>query len=141
MGKKLYIGNLSYSVDSSELEKLFADRGKTVSAEIVVDRDTGRSKGFGFVEMSSDEEAAAAIAALNGAEHLGRPLTVTEAAPRSPKGAFQSKPLGILIEPGEATAEEIGALLAEVSKLYRMVGGSGITFTLRDVRSMSEALV
>ena len=72
MGKKLYVGNLSYTVDSSELEQLFGQHGTVVSAQIINDRDTGRSKGFGFVEMGSDEEAQAAIAALNGQQHQGR---------------------------------------------------------------------
>jgi len=82
MGKKLYVGNLSYDVDSSSLEQLFAAHGTVESAEIIADRDTGRSKGFGFVQMSSDEEAQAAITALNGQQHGGRALTVNEAKPR-----------------------------------------------------------
>ena len=82
MGKKLYVGNLSYDVDSSALEQLFAAHGSVQSAQIITDRDTGRSKGFGFVEMSSDAEAQAAIAALNGQESGGRALTVNEAKPR-----------------------------------------------------------
>src|SRR5207247_832749 len=86
MGKKLYVGNLSYQVDSSELEQLFAQHGTVVSAQIINDRDTGRSKGFGFVEMGTDEEAQAAIAALNGQEHGGRALTVNEARPREDRG-------------------------------------------------------
>ena len=88
MGKKLYVGNLSYDVDSSELEQLFGAHGTVQSAEIISDRMTGRSKGFGFVEMGSDEEAQAAIAALNGQEHQGRALTVNEAKPREdrPRG-------------------------------------------------------
>jgi len=86
MGKKLYVGNLSYNVDSSELEQLFGAHGQVVSAQIINDRDTGRSKGFGFVEMSSDSEAQAAIAALNGQQHNGRALTVNEARPREERG-------------------------------------------------------
>jgi len=82
MGKKLYVGNLSYNVDSSELEQLFAQHGQVTSAQVINDRDTGRSKGFGFVEMANDNEADAAIAALNGQEHGGRALTVNEARPR-----------------------------------------------------------
>ena len=82
MGKKLYVGNLSYDIDSSELEQLFGAHGQVVSAQIINDRDTGRSKGFGFVEMSNDDEAQAAIAALNGQHHTGRALTVNEARPR-----------------------------------------------------------
>jgi RNA recognition motif-containing protein len=86
MGKKLYVGNLSYDVDSSQLEQLFATHGTVESAEVIADRDTGRSKGFGFVEMSSEAEAQAAIAALNGQEHGGRSLTVNEAKPRENRG-------------------------------------------------------
>ena len=88
MGKKLYVGNLSYDVDSSSLQQLFSAHGTVESAEIIADRETGRSKGFGFVEMSSDAEAQAAIAALNGQEHIGRALTVNEAKPREdrPRG-------------------------------------------------------
>ena len=82
MGKKLYVGNMSYEMDSSALQELFAAHGTVQSAEIISDRETGRSKGFGFVEMSSDAEAQAAIAALNGKEHGGRALTVNEAKPR-----------------------------------------------------------
>jgi len=82
MGKKLYVGNLSYDVDSSALQALFTPHGTVESAQIITDRDTGRSKGFGFVEMSSDAEAQAGIAALNGQDHGGRALTVNEAKPR-----------------------------------------------------------
>src|SRR5688572_16161489 len=86
MGKRLYVGNLSYQVSSSELEQLFGQHGTVQSAEVVADRDTGRSKGFGFVEMSNDDEAQAAIAALNGQQHGGRALTVNEAKPREDRG-------------------------------------------------------
>ncbi len=88
MGSKLYVGNLSYSTTSSDLEQLFAQHGTVQSAEVISDRETGRSKGFGFVQMGGDEEAQAAIAALNGQEHDGRPLTVNEAKPREdrPRG-------------------------------------------------------
>lgn len=86
MGKRLYVGNLSYSVTSSDLEKLFAAYGTVQSAEVVADRDSGRSKGFGFVEMGTDEEAQAAIAAMNGQENNGRALTVNEARPREERG-------------------------------------------------------
>src|SRR4051794_10490635 len=82
MGKKLYVGNLSYDVDDSTLNSLFAAHGNVQSAQIIMDRETGRSKGFGFVEMSTDEEAQAAIAALNGQDHGGRQLTVNEAKPK-----------------------------------------------------------
>lgn len=89
MGKKLYVGNLSYDVDSSALEGLFKPHGNVQSAEVIMDRDTGRSKGFGFVEMSSDEEAQAAIGALNGQEVGGRALKVNEAKPKEPRsGGF-----------------------------------------------------
>ena len=86
MGKKLYVGNLSYGVTASDLEQLFAAHGKVESAQVIADRDTGQSKGFGFVEMGSDQEAQAAIAALNGAQSGGRSLTVNEAKPREDRG-------------------------------------------------------
>jgi RNA recognition motif-containing protein len=88
MGSKLYVGNLSYNTTGSDLEQLFGQHGSVQSAEVISDRDTGRSKGFGFVQMGSDEEAQAAIAALNGQEHDGRALTVNEAKPREdrPRG-------------------------------------------------------
>lgn len=86
MGKKLYVGNLSYGVNSSELQELFSRFGTVESAQVIEDRESGRSKGFGFVEMSSDEEAQAAIQGLNGQEHGGRPLTVNEARPREDRG-------------------------------------------------------
>lgn len=82
MGKKLYVGNLSYNIDNAALERLFAAHGTVESASVVTDRDTGRSRGFGFVEMSNNGEAHSAIAALNGTEHDGRALTVNEAKPR-----------------------------------------------------------
>src|SRR3954471_16425527 len=82
MGKKLYVGNLSYDVDSSALEQMFSPHGSVHSAQIINDRDTGSSKGCGFVEMSSDAEAQAAISAMNGHESGGRALTVNEANPR-----------------------------------------------------------
>ncbi len=82
MGKKLYVGNLPYSIDNAGLGDLLGQFGSVQSAEVIMDRDTGRSKGFGFVEMSSDSEAQAAIAGLSGKEHGGRALTVNEAKPR-----------------------------------------------------------
>jgi RNA recognition motif-containing protein len=88
MGSKLYVGNLSYNMTGSDLEQLFSPHGAVQSAEIIADRDTGRSKGFGFVQMGSDDEAKAAIGALNGQEVGGRALTVNEAKPREerPRG-------------------------------------------------------
>ncbi len=86
MSKKLYVGNLGYNVTSSELQQLFAAHGTVQSAQVVEDRDAGRSKGFGFVEMSSDEEASKAIAALNGKVLGERALTVNEAKPRENRG-------------------------------------------------------
>jgi RNA recognition motif-containing protein len=86
MGKKLYAGNLTYDVTDSALEQLFAPYGTVQSAQVIMDRDTGRSKGFGFVEMGSDQEAQAAIQALNGKQVEGRALTVNEAKPREDRG-------------------------------------------------------
>jgi RNA recognition motif-containing protein len=86
MGKKLYVGNLGYGVTDSDLAKLFEAHGPVQSAQVIMDRDTGRSKGFGFVEMGSDQSAQAAIAALNGKEMEGRTLTVNEARPKESGG-------------------------------------------------------
>lgn len=86
MGKKLYVGNLAYSVSSADLQDLFSEFGSVRSAQVIEDRETGRSKGFGFVEMESDEAAQAAINGLNGQQHDGRPLTVNEARPREERG-------------------------------------------------------
>jgi cold-inducible RNA-binding protein len=86
MGKRLYVGNLTYGVNDSDLQQLFEQHGTVNSAQVVMDRDTGRSKGFGFVEMGTDQEAQAAIQALNGKEHEGRALTVNEARPREERG-------------------------------------------------------
>ena len=86
MGKKLYVGNLTYGVSDSDLQQLFEPHGTVQSAQVIMDRDTGRSKGFGFVEMGSDQEAQAAIAALNGKEVDGRSLTVNEARPKTEGG-------------------------------------------------------
>src|ERR1700734_868769 len=86
MGKKLYVGNLNYDVTDSVLAELFAAHGTVQSAQVIMDRDTGRSKGFGFVEMGSDAEAQVAIAALNGSQQGGRSLTVNEARPKEGGG-------------------------------------------------------
>ena len=82
MAKKLYVGNLSYEVTDSDLQNLFVPHGAVQSAQVIMDRDTGRSKGFGFVEMDNGDQAQAAITALNGHEVNGRTLTVNEARPR-----------------------------------------------------------
>ena len=94
MGRKLYVGNLAYGVNDADLQQLFAAHGNVESAQVIMDRDTGRSKGFGFVEMGSDAEAQAAIAALNGKEVDGRSLTVNEARPKTEggRGAFRGGP-------------------------------------------------
>ena len=85
MGRKLYIGNLSYSVTDGDLQSLFAEFGTVQSAQVIMDRETGRSKGFGFVEMGEETEAQAAIAALDGREMNGRALTVNEAREQTPR--------------------------------------------------------
>ena len=86
MGKKLYVGNLSYDTSNDTLQEMFEAFGTVQSAQIIMDRETGRSKGFGFVEMGSDQEAQAAINGLNGKESGGRALTVNEARPREDRG-------------------------------------------------------
>ncbi len=90
MSKKLYVGNLSYNVTSTSLEEMFTPFGTVRSAEVIQDRDTQRSKGFGFVEMEDDNAAREAIAGLNEKEHDGRPLTVNEAKPRESRGGSYS---------------------------------------------------
>ena len=85
MAKNLYVGNLSYSTTQERLQELFEEYGEVVSANVITDRETGRSRGFGFVEMSNEQEAQAAIDALNGQEVDGRSLTVNEARPRAPR--------------------------------------------------------
>jgi RNA recognition motif-containing protein len=85
MGKKLYVGNLPFSATDQILTDTFAQCGTVESAKIIIDRDTGRSKGFGFVEMSSDSEAEVAISKFNGADYDGRPMTVNEARPMAPR--------------------------------------------------------
>jgi len=86
MGKKLYVGNLNYEVTDSDLSKMFEAHGTVESAQVIMDRDTGRSKGFGFVEMKTEQEAQAAIAALSGQDVGGRSLTVNEARPKTEGG-------------------------------------------------------
>lgn len=90
MAKKLYVGNLTYEVTDSDLQTLFAPHGTVQSAQVIMDRDTGRSKGFGFVEMDTSDQAQAAITALNGQDSNGRTLTVNEARPREDRGGARS---------------------------------------------------
>jgi len=90
MGSKIYVGNLSYDTTSSALEQMFAPHGTVQSAEVIQDRDTNRSKGFGFVQMSNSTEAQAAITALNGQQQDGRALTVNEAKPREDRGGSRN---------------------------------------------------
>jgi cold-inducible RNA-binding protein len=83
----IYVGNLAWGCSSDDLLKLFSSHGEVARAQVVMDRETGRSRGFGFVEMANQEEAEAAIKALNGSDLNGRPLTVNEAKPREPRPA------------------------------------------------------
>jgi len=92
MGTKLFIGNLAFSVDDSALQGVFSKHGTVASAKVIVDRDTNRSKGFGFVEMSTNEEASKAIQALNGTDLDGRAINVSEAKPQAPRD--NSRPRG-----------------------------------------------
>lgn len=86
MGNKLYVGNLGYSATDADLQQLFGAFGTVQSAQVINDRDTGQSKGFGFVEMNSSTEAEAAITGLNGKQHDGRALKVNEAKPKTTSG-------------------------------------------------------
>lgn len=96
MSKKLYVGNLPYSTTDEDLMSVFTELGTVTSARVIIDRETGRSKGFGFVEMASDDEALNAATQLNGHPFMGRPLTVNEArpreddAPRGPRGGYSN---------------------------------------------------
>lgn len=92
MGAKLYVGNLPYSIDEAKLQEHFARYGSVVSARVIIDKFSGRSKGFGFVEMSSGEEAERAIAALNGQDFEGRSLVVSEARPQEPRPGAGPRP-------------------------------------------------
>ena len=94
MGRKLYVGNLSYNTSDSDLQTLFGEFGTVQSAQVIMDRDSGRSKGFGFVEMENDEQAQAAITALNGQDSNGRALTVNEARPREERSGGQRQSSG-----------------------------------------------
>jgi cold-inducible RNA-binding protein len=94
VAKKLYVGNLSYEVTDTDLQNLFQPHGTVQSAQVIMDRDSGRSKGFGFVEMESDEQAQAAITALNGQDSNGRALTVNEARPREERSGGQRQSSG-----------------------------------------------
>jgi cold-inducible RNA-binding protein len=91
VGKKLYVGNLSFDLADNDLKTLFEPHGTVQSAQVINDRDTGRSKGFGFVEMGSGEEAQAATVALSGKEVNGRALTVSEARPREERGSSRDR--------------------------------------------------
>ena len=106
MGSKLHVGNLSYATTSSDLQQLFSAHGAVQSADVISDRDTGDSKGFGFVRMGSDEEALAAISALHGGQHDGRALTVAQAKPRETDGrssGFAPTAVGMRIPGGGRT--------------------------------------
>jgi RNA recognition motif-containing protein len=85
MGKKLYVGNLPFSASDASLEQIFSQCGTVESAKIITDRDSGRSKGFGFVEMSTESEASNSIEKFNGADYEGRAMTVNEAKPMAPR--------------------------------------------------------
>lgn len=91
MGKKLYVGNLPYSANDQFLQDTFAQCGTVESAKVIMDRDSGRSKGFGFVEMSTEAEATQAISQLNGADCDGRALTVSEARPMAPRDSQSNR--------------------------------------------------
>ena len=112
MGKKLYVGNLGYGIRNSDLEQLFGAHGTVRSAEVITDRTTGQSKGFGFVEMSSEQEAKAAIAALNGKDMGGRAVTVNEARPKE-EGGSRAPVAPVATAVAGVEAAEAGAMAAE----------------------------
>ena len=94
MGKRLYVGNLSYSLKAAELEEVFKSAGEVVNVKVVMDQETGRSKGFAFVEMATDEQGTRAIETLNGKDMGGRALKVTEANPRPERSSGGARPPG-----------------------------------------------
>jgi cold-inducible RNA-binding protein len=100
VAKKLYVGNLPYGITDSDLERVFGQHGRVESAQVITDRDTGRSKGFGFVEMGSDQEAQTAIQALNSEDFNGRALTVNEARPREERGGSRRESGGYRAQSG-----------------------------------------
>lgn len=107
MSKKLYVGNLPYAATDADLQAEFGQFGAVVSAKVIFDRETNRSKGFGFVEMASDEDAVKAIAALNGAQFEGRSLTVNEAKPMAPRTRPTAAPDN-RVEYGNRTSDDYG---------------------------------
>jgi RNA recognition motif-containing protein len=107
VGRSLYCGNPDYSVSSSDLERLFSQFGSVQSAQVIADRDTGRSKGFGFAEMDSEAEAQAAISGLSEAEHNGRTITVNEAKPRESRDGGHGSGGGVAVIADEV-ADEVG---------------------------------
>ena len=113
MAKKLYVGNLSYGTTDSDLQRMFEEFGTVQSAQVIMDRESGRSKGFGFVEMGSDQEAQAAINALNGKDVDGRALTVNEAKPREDRGAGRAVV-------AEAVMAAVVAAAADAIRRYRL---------------------
>ena len=123
MGKKLYVGNLTYGVTDSDLQQMFAAHGTVQSAQVIMDRDTGRSKGFGFVEMGSDQEAQAAITALNGKEVDGRALTVNEARPKTEGGG------------GGAAAAAVAAATAAAAAAVAAVTAAAVVAVVADAKA------
>ena len=116
MSMKLYVGNLAFQTSSDDLQQLFAQAGTVESASVVEDRDTGRSRGFGFVEMSSKEEGEAAIAQFNGKEVNGRSLTVNEAKPRENRGGGGGGRGGMPGFDEKLSQNEIASLISHVRK-------------------------
>ena len=129
MGSKIYVGGLPYAATESQLTTLFATHGTVESARVITDKFTGQSRGFGFVEMSTPEEAKAAITALNGSQMDGRPLTVNEAKPQEPRtggggrGGFGG---GAFVTPGRYTAT-LGKQVGDTVTPY----GAGVSFLVK----------
>ena len=119
MGKNIYVGNLPYDTTGDDLVELFQTYGTVTSGQVIIDKFSGRSRGFGFVEMANDDEAQAAIDALNGTPYGGRPLTVNEARPREERG-----PAAAVAEVAAATAAAGGAAMAVVAAVAAMEAGA-----------------
>ena len=124
MGKKLYVGNLAYSVSSSDLEGWFSQFGTVQSAQVIQDRDTGRSKGFGFVEMDTEAEAQAAIQGLHDQEYDGRRLTVNEAKPRSRAAVAAAMVAAVAAARAAVAAVTVAAAVAAATVVAAVAAGA-----------------
>ena len=147
MAKRLYVGNLKYTVTSAQLQELFEQYGTVSSAQVLSDRETGRSRGFGFVEMDNDHEALAAIEGLDGQDHDGRRLTVNEARPRTPTGgggeaaAIAAVAAAIAAVAAAAAIAAVAAVTESIDRLVPVLGCSASTARARPEDRCSRSIL